>query len=287
MEYMESQSKTFTFHPFLQGLTVTIREAPVLARLVCFCLGAAMCAAPSSAQSSSSPASSSTVTSSVLSRVPNPVLTIPSSVTLSGTATWTVGNTHDSGNLTLRATSTGGVEEDWDLSTVHRTIKRDPLGATRKCQSVDATGTVKDLSQQGCFKGIPWFAPWLAYKISADGHNVPQELTSSSPQPGQSMVWSFSAATPDIPGGNPRGQKMLVDVQRISAVRVQYDPETSLPTRLESDDYPNSDPDRKIETYVLFSDYREEHGMMLPHHIQRYVQRNLELDLQVTSVSTN
>ena len=203
---------------------------------------------------------------------------------MSGTSKWAAGGKQDSGNLTLRVTSSGAVEEDWALSTLRSTFKLGGFGEARTCQSTNAEGVAKTLSNQSCIRPVPWFAPWLAYKMSSDGNSTPIEKTTAEDQTAGFKRWGFSA--PVVVSAKAKSKTSIL-IPPSSEVQILYDPKTSLPARLEFSDYPTSDPARKIDVYVLFSDYRLEQGMMLPHRIQRYVQRTLQLDFEITSVKTN
>ena len=240
----------------------------------------------SSAVLAQTQASSATSASeaSALAIVPNPMKLVPGSVVMSGISKWTAGGKQDSGSLTLRVTSSGAVEEDWALSTVSSTFKLGGFGEDRTCQSTDAKGVAKTLANESCFRPVPWFAPWLAYKMSSDGNSTPKEITTTADETASLKRWSFSALPPAVAKAKA---KPPLAAPPTSEVQVLYDSQTLLPSRLEFSDYPTSDPARKIDVYVLFSDYRLEQGIMLPHRIQRYVQRTLQVDFQVTNVSTN
>ena len=252
-----------------------------------YCFGLLCCLLSCVSQGQALSSAATAVDANLLQLIPNPVLRLPSTTTLSGTATWIAGSTHESGDLILRVSSSGGVEEDWKLKSVGHTFKLGGFGESRNCQSTDTNGKVSNPGSLACIRAVPWFAPWLAYKISSGGYGVPLDTTTADDKTAGLKRWTFTTAIPDRDSDRPFVQKLRAETRSRSAVQVLYDTQTQLPTRMEFAEYPNSDPAQKIDVYVLFSDYRDEQGMMLPHRIQRYVQGTLQLDFQVASVSTN
>ena len=67
---------------------------------------------------------------------------------------------------------------------------------------------------------------------------------------------------------------------------VIFDAGTSLPKRVEYQEGTNGDPAAAISVATSSSDCSLESGLMIPHHIQRYVQSTLESDIHITSVVT-
>jgi len=77
----------------------------------------------------------------------------------------------------------------------------------------------------------------------------------------------------------------LTRLQKSTVVTVLYSAQSGLPAKLIYRQTADGDESREVEFSVEFSDYGEEAGFMVPHHIQRYVQRTLQLDLTVTSTT--
>jgi hypothetical protein len=70
-----------------------------------------------------------------------------------------------------------------------------------------------------------------------------------------------------------------------TAVELILDPKTSLVNEMDFDESINSDPARVISNRIVFSDYRTESGLVLPHHIQRYIQHTLQADITITNIT--
>jgi hypothetical protein len=70
-----------------------------------------------------------------------------------------------------------------------------------------------------------------------------------------------------------------------NTVRVLYDPKTLLPASLEYVVHPDADDAQNLDVKILFSNYQSVAGVMVPFHIEKYLQRTLQLKLDVTSAS--
>lgn len=217
---------------------------------------------------------------------PPPVsaLKLPLSVTLSGTAKWTAGSTQDFGNVTLKVNADGSTSENWGLRSGQQSSAQTSFSAGRNCQQTDKNGS-RELHSAGCFRPVPWFAPWQADQTLLDKLTSTIEDTTDADKAAGYKKLSFRLALALPKDPKSPAIKGLNALMTDSAVQVTYDMVTNLPVRLDFHDVPESDSLKTIETYVKFSDYREENGFPIPHHIQRYVQRALQADVQINSVT--
>ncbi len=67
-----------------------------------------------------------------------------------------------------------------------------------------------------------------------------------------------------------------------SKVKVHYDPTTLLPASLSYSIHPDDNDLINLKVKVLFSNYQSVSGVMLPFHIEKYVQNTLQLTFDVT-----
>jgi len=195
------------------------------------------------------------------------------SLVLQGSVSRTAGSLHESGNVTFVARNDGTWSESWSLDT--RSFQ----------QSSDDCKTPRT-ANFSCSRSVPWFAPWLASATSANGSTQQTDISNGAGKASGQRILSFSTVAQ--PSKTPLPQSDAVTTYRTAKTQFQvtYDLGNSLPTRMDFADYLDSGMSRKIDTYVLFSDYREESGVMVPHHIERYVQRTLQADIHITSVTT-
>ena len=70
-----------------------------------------------------------------------------------------------------------------------------------------------------------------------------------------------------------------------AAVTVTFDQKSALPTTVDFDQILDSDPSHTIKYQTVFSDFRTEAGLIVPHRIQRYIQRTLQADITITTVN--
>ena len=203
------------------------------------------------------------------------------SVNFTATAEWIAGSLHESGTATLQAKIDGSTNVQLDLGHASRNETQSSANASRTCTWTDAAGISHSIVGPNCLIAIPWFAPAL--------------FAQSSPQ-----LPSMLAATDD--GEMSRASRTLhqfsyrlkfsepdsTDVDRLtsmSTVKVLYDPQTALPASLEYFIHPDNNDLQNLPVQIVFSGYQPISGIMLPFHIERYVNRTLQLTLDITNVS--
>lgn len=204
-----------------------------------------------------------------------------SSVTFSGTAAWTAGSLQDSGNVVLTASADGSSNETWSLSSQPHTLASTSFTNGRSCTYVDSAGKSHQDASPGCFRAVPWFAPWMSLLMlpnnvllrtsgatlaAADGTNAQLQYmtnlgTATTPNP---QLAAFSSGT---------------------VVGLVVDPKTSFIDEVDFNQTIDSDTARVIPYRIVFSDYRPDAGLILPHHIQRYIQRTLQADITITNIT--
>ena len=210
---------------------------------------------------------------------------IPTSVVLSGTVNQGVSSARETGNVTLTLNADGSTSEAWDLSSGQRSFVTYPFADGRNCRRTDSKGVTTEVATAGCFRSVPWFAPWLADKTVASSITTLLDgSTATDTAAGlQKHLYSLTMPTPKDPKSH--GARGLARIAAESSVLVTFDAATHLATRVDFNEKSEANPLSQIETYVLFSEYRLEGGFQIPHRIQRYVQRSLQADLQINSVT--
>ena len=210
---------------------------------------------------------------------------VPNSVVLNGTVTWTAGATQDSGNATLTVLADGSTQETWNLGKQPHSSKQGSLAGSRSCQITDLNGQTRDAADLGCYRPINWFAPWLGDKLVADGSVVKTDSTGNVERGAGQIKSTYKVLLPSLPGLNTQQQAALNTYVENTAVDVVYDAKTMEPVRIAFQEHPFSDPGRNIDVDVIFADYRPEGTLLLPHHIQRYIQHSLQVDFQISSIT--
>jgi hypothetical protein len=211
----------------------------------------------------------------------NPDAKTFSSITFSGTAAWTAGSLQDSGNVVLTASADGSSNETWSLSSQPHTLASTPFTSGRSCSYVDSAGKNHQDASSECFRAVPWFAPWMSLLMLPNNVLLRTSGVSLAAADGttaqlQYMTNLGTAATP-----NPQ----LAAFSSGTVIGLVVDPKTSLINEVDFNQTIDSDTARVIPYRIVFSDYRPEAGLILPHHIQRYIQRTLQTDITITNIT--
>jgi hypothetical protein len=204
-----------------------------------------------------------------------------SGVTLAANADWVAGSTHQTGTAQIKAGVDGAVSLRLDLGDASRTEVQTKADTSRSCTWTDHAGTSHDILGSNCLIAMPWFAPSLftqpvsllpALLVTTDDGDVVKD----------GVTLHQISYRLNLQGSDSTSTARMV---RQSTVQVFYDPQTFLPQSLEYAVHPDNDDLQDIPVRVVFSNYQASSGVMLPFHIERYLNRTLQLTLDVTSTS--
>jgi hypothetical protein len=211
----------------------------------------------------------------------NPDAKTFSTITFSGTAAWTAGSLRDSGNVVLTASADGSSSETWGLSAQPHTLAATSFTSGRSCNYVDSAGKNHQDASPGCLRAVPWFAPWMSMVMLSN-----------------KVLLRTSGVTLASADGTTAQLEYMTNLSALAAVDSQFaavssgtvvglvvNPKTSLINEVDFNQTIDSDTARVIPYRIVFSDYRPDAGLILPHHIQRFIQRTLQSDITVTNIS--
>jgi hypothetical protein len=202
-------------------------------------------------------------------------------VNLTAAAEWIAGSDRESGTAQLQASADGSTNVQLALGKASRTEVQSKADLSRACAWTDGAGKSHDIIGPNCLIAIPWFAPILFVQPLAA---LPPLLGTTD----DGMVSKDDATFHQVSyllkltGANTSATNQRI---KESAVKVFYDPETHLPTSLEYFIHPDNDDSRNILVRVVFSNYQAVSGVLLPFHIERFVNRTLQLKLDVSNAS--
>jgi hypothetical protein len=201
-----------------------------------------------------------------------------SDVTLSGSATRIAGSDQQSGNVTLLAKDFAESRVDMNLNGGSRSETRNTLNGFNQGNWIGVDGVAHAISLHNCFTDAAWFFPALGTVAAVAGNPKVvlsyMGLESSTQTPLQHIqAYTF----------NPN----LTEAQQLSTMDFYLDSKTLLPSIVTFDEHPDNDQTVNISVAVVFSDYRNVSGAMIPFHIQRYVYNGLTLDIQLVSAGIN
>ena len=202
-------------------------------------------------------------------------------INLSATAEWFAGSQHLTGTATLQANADGSSTEQLSLGAASRTVTQGAADAEKTCGWTDASGKAHDLPGANCFVALPWFAPQLFAQVSTV---LPSflSLTDDGNVVSNGASYRQLRFVPQVQGPTDADTAWM---RKAGTVRVLFDLKTVLPARLEYVIHPDGNDLQDIDVAVEFSDYRAVSGTMLPFHIEKYVNRLLQLKLDVSSAT--
>ena len=202
-------------------------------------------------------------------------------VSLTATAEWTSGSLRENGTAQLLANADGSTNVQLSLGKASRTEVQTKVDFSRSCTWIDGARKNHKITGPNCFLSIPWFAPGLFMQSSA--HLSPLLATTDDGEVQKNgstlhqMSYLLNLESPD--------STIAKQIVGQSTVRVFFDPQTFLPVSLEYSAHPDNDDSQNIPVRVVFSNFQSVSGVMIPFHIEKYLQRALQLKLDVTNAS--
>jgi hypothetical protein len=203
-------------------------------------------------------------------------------VTLSGKARRLAGSIDETGTAVLKALATGETRLDFDFPSGAQSevILRSPKGPVGQWSGPD--GKVHEMKQHNLATDAAWFFPVLFLRRAASSAEFGLAHLGTENRDGKvvehlSTTRQFSEMPPGI----------APLMESLSQSEVYLDAATLLPASITFNTHPDNDALRKMPTEIRFSDYRSVNGTQVPHHVQKYVNGGLVLDLQFDTVSLN
>lgn len=202
----------------------------------------------------------------------------PTSVVLDGTFTSTEGALNQNGSVHLTVGSDGSYSIELSRTAGAINETRMVSDGMPSCTWTDQNNVVHQSAFLNCL--VPaWFFPSLALLSGTSSATLPAWTPSSysSDSLGNHLKFQFLLPSSDESQEDPQLQKPFDLVLSPATSLPQYAFFTIHP------DNPGIHADIAIE--IAYTNYRTVSGVMIPFHIQRYVNGNLVLDLVVTSAS--
>lgn len=203
-------------------------------------------------------------------------------VTLTGTAEWTLGSDHESGNATLIANADGSYQINLELGQSSRTDAQTAFAQGQQCTWTGSNGVAQPVAAHNCMLPVAWFLPQVAIFGALQPPGIATLLmgnSSDAQNPGvdirQQQAIAPANATPD----------MAALFTHLSTVDVFYDPGTYLPLSVSYTLHPDVNAAADIPVRIEFSNYQTMQGITVPFHIQRYVNGVLALDITISAVT--
>jgi hypothetical protein len=205
-----------------------------------------------------------------------------SDVTLTGTARRIVGTDDESGSVTLQANATGASCVNLSLTSGSFIEKVNsstpvPAGTWSGPDSVP-----HPMAYQNLLTGPFWFFPAMALANSSSAPGAIATYIGHETHNGQQVehiVIAQPATTSD-----PQGGAWYLHVSQLDFF---LDSTTFLPAALDFNIHPDNNELMDIPVEIRFSGYASISGVQIPLHVQKLINNNLVLDVQVQNASLN
>ncbi len=202
-------------------------------------------------------------------------------VTLTGTATWTVGSDTENGTATFLASGSAESRMDLVLSNGTRTEIRDAQTGTALGKWVGPNKSSGMFPFPNCQTDAVWFFPALG--SLAAGSNVILSYIGEETRNGEAVqhIQSYVVyQTATVFGSGPSSQQL-------STLDFYLDATTFLPSAVTFNVHPDNNAGVNIPVEVDFSNYQGVNGVTVPMHVQKYMQGSLLIDVTISNATFN
>ena len=203
-------------------------------------------------------------------------------VTLSGPARRIAGSDDESGTAILKGLSSGAGRSDLSLSSGPRSEVENLTEAMPAGSWSGPDGVAHAMAFHNLLTEPAWFFPAFAIARRLSTSSFVATYVGRETHEGQTVEHvSVSQTSPfsTPPGG--------VSFEHLSQVDFFLDSNTFLPSAISFNIHPDNNVGVNIPVEIVYSNYQSSSGLLVPMHIQRYMQGSLLLDINVTNVSIN
>ena len=207
-----------------------------------------------------------------------------SDMTLTGTATRTLGPDSETGNFTLKALgddlsrfdlvlAAGTSTEIYNISA----ISNGPEGIW-----ISTDGTSHPIADHNCYAGEVWFSPSLSIVGEVSNPNLVLAYVGAETKNGvavQHLTYSLV-----VPSAVSAPNALLT---QLSTTDVYLNASTYLPVAIVYNTHPDTNLLVNIPVEIDFSSYQVVQGVQVPFHVQKLLNGTLLLDLTVQSATVN
>jgi hypothetical protein len=199
------------------------------------------------------------------------------SVTLTGSVERTAGSTHETGTVTLLAKSDGSGRIDFALNDGSSSQIFANFQNVGDCTSIDKSGVSHSTTSHNCLGAGLWFLPQIVFPNALAQTDL--DILTDSKQPTAVLLRSKHVDRPK--------SRLLAKLTSVGDRWLYFDPNTQYLSKCVFNSHPEDNALFDVEHEVVFSDYRVIQGVVLPFHIQHYVQNQLLLDITVSGAAIN
>ena len=207
-----------------------------------------------------------------------------SDVTLSAQVTRTAGAGADSGAVTLQAVSSGNASITYSFSNGQQRAEIiNPSSPSRGAWS-GADGAWHQMAVHNTWTPAPWFAPALVLELALNDPQAALDNLGTTTLNGITVAHiRLSRVLPPSSGS----ATTLANIQSLTAVDVYLDEVSNLPISLSFNLHPDSNAGADIPVVVQYSNWAKASGILLPFHVQRFLNGSPLEDISVSSATVN
>lgn len=226
-----------------------------------------------------------------------------SDVTLTGTAQRIAGSDDESGTATLTATSAGDSKLSLNLPSGPRTEIRNhsalplpdalppglPATVAQQTQSVGAwsgpDGVMHGMANHNVMTDPAWFFPALTLANIASSSNYVLSYGGQESLDGDAVI--HISAWRQFPKLSSLPPQFATLPQHLSQMDLYLDSTSLLPVALRLNIHLDNNALVDFPAEIHFSNYQNTNGIVMPLHIEEFINGDLALDLQIRSTALN
>lgn len=201
-----------------------------------------------------------------------------STIQMTGTATRIYGSDRQTGTVTLQASANG--QSQMQLSLSAGTWTETQSAATPfegQCTTTDFNNVAHSAASFNCWRGMVWFLPQISLQNGSGWSDNTGTYTATT----NGGTFHYQRRPQGIMSNSTAAL-----IARFSAYDLHVDLSGQI-VSLTFNTHPDDDPSVDIPVEINFSNYQAVAGVLVPLHIQKFINHGLVLDLQIANVQIN
>lgn len=205
-------------------------------------------------------------------------------VTLTGTVTLTAGSDVETGTATLQALGGVAGRIQMTLTDGPRSEVINQSQGALAGQWSGPDGSRHAMAQHNALVPAAWFFPALALAEALNDPSV--QLAYVGQEIKDSVAVQHIRFWRVIPTGLSSGAAIQL-FEHLTSADVYLAAASSLPVALDFNFHPDQNELLDIPVEIQYSNYQKINGILLPAHIQKFINNSLQLDLNITGAAIN
>ena len=202
---------------------------------------------------------------------------------LQGTANSTIGAKTDSGTFSALCSVNGYGQLQVQLSNSALTETRQMVNGVRTGVWTGSDGTQHPVAAHNLLTADQWYCPSIIFSRIVQATDASVQFVGIESRNGQSLE-HFRVTR--VVGGNTLSTQPAL-LSHLTELNIFLDAQTLRPAIVSFNTHPDKNASIDIPVEIRFSSYAQSGGTWYPSQIEKYVNSNLVLDLQVQTVGFN